>query len=226
MVLLLAALTFAREGFQRTPDFLPVSVWYSGGTARAPMLSTITPESREQWRRDLAQIKSLGFNTVRTWVEWAHCEPRPGNTISKTSTSFANWPASRGARHLPDVHRLGAGLGGQALPRRPLEAQSGDKVTPQSAPGCCTDHAGVQDAVLTFFTETAKRAMKHPNFHGWDLWSETHIINWAYINYVPNATFCYCPHTMQFSRSGCRKSTPPSRPSTRPGTAISPPGAR
>ncbi|HLR32062.1 MAG TPA: beta-galactosidase, partial [Fodinibius sp.] len=57
-------------------DFFPVSVWYSGGKARAPMLSEITPQSRGQWLQDLQQIKSLGFNTVRTWVEWTAIEPR------------------------------------------------------------------------------------------------------------------------------------------------------
>ncbi|HEY0673815.1 MAG TPA: beta-galactosidase, partial [Longimicrobiales bacterium] len=60
------------------PDFFPFSVWYSGGKARAPMLSELTPESREEWRRDLANIKQLGFNTVRTWIEWSSVERRPG----------------------------------------------------------------------------------------------------------------------------------------------------
>lgn len=59
-------------------DFFPFAVWYSGGTARATMLSSITPNSREEWKHDLQEIKSLGFNTVKTWVEWAHCEPREG----------------------------------------------------------------------------------------------------------------------------------------------------
>src|SRR5690554_6749624 len=59
-------------------DFFPFSVWYSGGTARAPMLSEITSVSAEEWRKDLQQIKDLGFNTVRTWVEWSTCEPEPG----------------------------------------------------------------------------------------------------------------------------------------------------
>jgi len=206
MIFMLAALTFAREGFQRTPDFLPVSVWYSGGTARAPMLSTITPESREQWRRDLAQIKSLGFNTVRTWVEWAHCEPRPGEYHFENLDLLCELAREQGLRVICQMYIDSApDWVARRFPDGLFEAQSGDKVTPQSAPGCCTDHAGVQDAVLTFFTETAKRAMKHPNFHGWDLWSEPHIINWAYINYVPNATFCYCPHTMQVFQEWLQK---------------------
>src|SRR4030042_3495972 len=56
-------------------EFFPVSVWYAGGKARAPMLEKVTPESPRLWKKDLAQIKSLGFNTVRTWIEWTNCEP-------------------------------------------------------------------------------------------------------------------------------------------------------
>src|SRR5690625_7729988 len=59
-------------------DFFPFSVWYSGGKARAPMLSNINDRSEEEWREDLQQSRELGFNTVRTWVEWATCEPEPG----------------------------------------------------------------------------------------------------------------------------------------------------
>jgi beta-galactosidase len=59
--------------------FFPVSVWYGGGRARAPMLSPITDASRGEWQSDLGRIRDLGFNTVRTWVAWAACEPREGD---------------------------------------------------------------------------------------------------------------------------------------------------
>jgi hypothetical protein len=39
------------------------------------MLEKVTPESPRLWKKDLEQIKSLGFNTVRTWIEWTNCEP-------------------------------------------------------------------------------------------------------------------------------------------------------
>ena len=42
------------------------------------MLSEITPDSREEWKKDIRQIKSLGFNSIKTWVEWSHCEPHKG----------------------------------------------------------------------------------------------------------------------------------------------------
>ena len=64
--------------FANKDNFFPFSVWYSGGTTRATMLADITPKSREEWKKDIQQIKSLGFNSVKTWIEWSHCEPRKG----------------------------------------------------------------------------------------------------------------------------------------------------
>src|SRR5690348_11617482 len=60
---------------QRGDSFFPVAVWYSGGKARAPMLESITADSPALWKQDLDKIKGLGFNTVRTWVEWNVGEP-------------------------------------------------------------------------------------------------------------------------------------------------------
>ncbi|HXL00094.1 MAG TPA: beta-galactosidase, partial [Dysgonamonadaceae bacterium] len=82
LFILLLSITTGVQGQKKheriEKGFFPFSVWYSGGKARAPMLSEITTDSEEEWRADLQQIKDLGFNTVRTWVEWATCEPEPG----------------------------------------------------------------------------------------------------------------------------------------------------
>ncbi|MBN2355517.1 beta-galactosidase, partial [candidate division KSB1 bacterium] len=185
-----------------TSDFFPVSVWYSGGKSRAPMLSEITPISRIEWLRDLRQIKSLGFNTVRTWVEWAHCEPRPNEYHFENLRLLCELAREVGLRVIVQMYIDSApDWVAKKYPDGLFEAQSGDKVKPQSAPGCCTDHAGVRQAVLNFYTETARVAASYDNFFGWDLWSEPHIINWAYINYVPNVQFCYCPHTQAVFRT-------------------------
>lgn len=70
----------AGPGFSadKTKGHFPVSVWYAGGHARAPMLEAVTPQSPVVWRKDLEQIKSLGFNTVRPWIEWTACEKEEG----------------------------------------------------------------------------------------------------------------------------------------------------
>src|SRR4029079_18099916 len=63
---------------QSSAPFVPIGVWYGGGTSRAPMVSRNPAAEREAWRRDLAAIKSLGFNSVKTWVDWASAEPERG----------------------------------------------------------------------------------------------------------------------------------------------------
>ena len=77
-VLALSAALLAQEGAPTKSSFYPVSVWYSGGKARAPMLEEVNGESARLWKGDLLKIRGLGFNTVRTWVEWNAGEPREG----------------------------------------------------------------------------------------------------------------------------------------------------
>src|SRR5258705_6871101 len=63
---------------QSAAPFVPIGVWYAGGTSRAPMVSRTPAAEKEAWRRDLTAIKSLGFNSVKTWVDWAAAEPERG----------------------------------------------------------------------------------------------------------------------------------------------------
>ena len=136
------------------PDFIPVSVWYSGGKARAPMLSKITAESEHEWLADLQQIKSLGFNTVRTWVEWAHCEPKPGVYHFKNLNLLCSLAQQVGLRVFIQLYVDSApDWVGKKYPDGRYEAQNGAKVNSQAAPGYCTDHTGVREAVLKFITE-------------------------------------------------------------------------
>ena len=58
--------------------FFPVAVWYGGGKARAPMQERLDSMSAERWGKDLDAIKAAGFNTVKTWVDWATAEPQEG----------------------------------------------------------------------------------------------------------------------------------------------------
>lgn len=177
-------------------DFFPFSVWYSGGKARAPMLSEITADSEAAWRADLRQIKDLGFNTVRTWVEWASCEPEPGKYNFDNLHLLMRLANETGLKVFIQIYVDSApDWVAQKFPHALFEAQSGDIVHPQSAPGACTDNKPVEEAVLNFYTETAKAVASYPNFFGWDLWSEPHIINWASLNYIPNVQFCFCNGT-------------------------------
>lgn len=184
------------------PDFLPVSVWYAGGKARAPMLEPVDEGSRQRWRRDLEQIKALGFNTVRTWVEWTANEPQPEQYRFPQLELLAELAEEVGLRFFVQVYTDSAPdwVAGR-WPDARFVAQDGSIITPQSAPGYCFDHPEVRAKILRFYREAAKVASRFPHFAGWDLWSEPHIINWAIIDYVPNASFCYCRWTqLRFRR--------------------------
>ena len=74
--LAIALIAPARQAVPRAQEpFVPVGVWYGGGTARAPMSSRAPAAERAAWRRDLQAIRSLGFNSVKAWVDWASSEP-------------------------------------------------------------------------------------------------------------------------------------------------------
>lgn len=178
------------------PDFYPFSVWYSGGQARAPMWSEVTPESREAWRQDLEQIRDLGFNTVRTWVEWARAEPREGEYELENLHLLFELAEEVGLRVFIQMYADSApDWVGREYPHTEFETQSGIEIPSQAAPGYCTDNHEISEAVHSFYREVAEVASEYESFYGWDLWSEPHIINWANIDYVQNAQFCYCEAT-------------------------------
>lgn len=199
---LLPVLALAAAG----ESFLPVSVWYAGGKARAPMLEPVTAASPARWRKDLERIHALGFNTVRTWVEWTAGEPRPGEYRLEQLDLLLKLAEETGLKVIVQTYVDSApDWVGVKFPDGHFVAQNGQSIPSQAAPGFCFDHPGVRRATLAFLQEVARHAARSRAFYGWDLWSEPHIINWAEIDYIPNATFCYCPHTMERFRDWLRQ---------------------
>ncbi|HKR32547.1 MAG TPA: alpha-amylase family protein, partial [Terriglobales bacterium] len=178
-------------------NFFPVSVWYSGGKARAPMLEKITPDSPRLWKDDLLKIKKLGFNTVRTWVEWNVGEPREGEYHLENLDLLLSLANEVGLKVIVQVYVDSAPEWvGQKYSDGHYTAQDGQPIPSQAAPGYCFDHPGVRRAVLAFFQEVARHASRSPAFYAWDLWSEPAALNWARIGYKAEPMFCYCPSSM------------------------------
>lgn len=182
----------------RSVTFFPVSVWYSGGKARAPMLETITQDSSRLWKEDLLKIKGLGFNTVRTWVEWNVGEPEEGKYHLENLDLLLRIADEVGLRVIVQVYVDSAPEWvGKKYPEGHYAAQDGQPIPSQAAPGYCFDHRGVRKAVLAFFQEVAKHVAASPAFYGWDLWSEPAALNWARVGYKSEPMFCYCPSSME-----------------------------
>ena len=199
LALTAAALTLAAPApTAPQPDgFFPVAVWYSGGKARAPMLSTITADSEREWRADLVTIKNLGFNTVRTWVEWSAGEPREGGYRLDNLDLMLRLANEVGLKVIVQVYVDSAPQWvGRKYPDGHFVSQDGTEIKSQAAPGYCFDHPGVRAAILGFFKEVARHASASPAFYAYDLWSEPAVMNWALPAYIPNGQYCYCPHSM------------------------------
>jgi beta-galactosidase len=206
---LLVAAPSQTASADKTKGFFPVSVWYSGGKARAPMLETVTPQSREVWKKDIDQIKRLGFNTVRTWIEWTACEKAEGTYDFSALELLTDLASEAGLRVIVQVYIDSApGWVGVRHPDSKFVSSNGVAVESQASPGFCFDHAGVQDKILRFFKAAARAVKGKPAFYGWDLWSEPHIINWAEVYYVGDlgsVQFCYCHSTQSRFREWLKK---------------------
>jgi beta-galactosidase len=182
----------------RDTTFFPVAVWYGGGKARAPMIETITPDSPRLWKEDLSKIKQLGFNTVRTWVEWNASEPEEGKYQLENLDLLLRLANQVGLKAIVQVYVDSAPEWvGKKFPDGRYAAQDGLPIPSQAAPGYCFDHPGVRKAMLDFFEEVARHAAASPAFYGWDLWSEPAALNWARIGYKSDPMFCYCPSSQE-----------------------------
>jgi len=179
-------------------EFFPIGVWYSGGKARAPMLERIDVTSEQRWGRDLDQIKSLGFNTVKTWVDWSTAEPQPGEYHFENLDLLLKLAQQRGLRVVVQIYLDSApDWVGKRYPDGKFVDRSGAVIESQSAPGFCIDHPGVRKEIVGFLSELSRRANQFTALYAWDVWSEPHVINWAEFPYLTNPEFCFCPNSQR-----------------------------
>jgi beta-galactosidase len=181
-----------------------VGVWYAGGTARAPMLAREPAQELDAWLRDLKTIKSLGFNHVKTWVDWATVEPRRGEFHLEALEQVLTLADNVGLRVIVQIYSDSAPEWvGAAFPDASFVTDKGVRIGSQAAPGFCLDHDGVRAAVGRFIQAVSRAARQHKSFYGFDVWSEPHIVNWVWFN--ENVEFCFCPHTLAKFRTWLRE---------------------
>jgi beta-galactosidase len=204
LLLMLVAEFAAAQG----PHF-PMAVWYGGGKARAPMLESDPKSKAEVWRKDVRQIKALGFNTLRCWLDWASGEPAEGKYNFDTLDVLLKLAQEEGLKVILQVYMDSAPEWvGRKYPDSLFVSSNGAAIHPESSPGYCRDHPGVREADDAFYRAIAEHVKDNPAFYGWDLWSEPHVINWATPTYIDNPEFCFCPHTIRRYRAWLQKKYP------------------
>ncbi|MFN8094379.1 MAG: alpha-amylase family protein [Vicinamibacteria bacterium] len=198
----LAAASAAAPPSPPRPAVFPMAVWYGGGRARAPMLEPDPRAKKEAWRADLEQIRALGFNAIRCWIDWASGEPAPGQYRFDTIDVLLELAEEEGLSVVVQVYMDSAPEWvGRENPDSLFVSSNGQAIRPESSPGYCLDHPKVRARDLAFYEALARRASRSPAFLGFDLWSEPHVINWANPTYIDNPEFCFCPNTVARFRS-------------------------
>ena len=139
--LALALLAPARHAPQRSAaPFVPVGVWYGGGTSRAPMVSRNAAPERDAWRRDLQAIKSLGFNSIKTWVDWASTEPVRGQYRLDALEQVLSLADDVGLRVIIQIYTDAAPEWlGKRYPDSSFVTDQGARIGSQASPGYCLD---------------------------------------------------------------------------------------
>jgi beta-galactosidase len=193
--LALALVAPARQAPPRSSEpFVPLGVWYGGGTSRAPMLSRNPGVERDAWLRDLQTIRSLGFNSIKTWVDWASTEPVRGRYRFDALEQVLTLADRVGLRVIIQIYTDAAPAWlGKRYPDSSFVTDQGARIGSQASPGYCLDHAGVRSDMTAFINAVSTAAARHASFYAVDVWSEPHIVNWVWFN-TP-VEFCYCPHT-------------------------------
>ena len=176
--------------------FVPVGVWYGGGTVRAPMVARDPARERDAWLKDLQTIRSLGFNSVRTWVDWASTESARGSFRFDALDQLLTLADQVGLRVIVQLYADAAPEWvGREFADASFVTEQGVRIGSQASPGFCLDHPGVRKSVAAFIDAVATRAARHASFYAVDVWSEPHIVNWVWFN--SPVEFCYCPHTQR-----------------------------
>ncbi len=160
------------------------------------MLERDARRKKEVWRKDVRQIKALGFNTLRAWIDWASGEPAAGEYDFETVDVLLELAEDDGLRLMLQIYMDSAPRWvGEKYPDSRFVSAGGEVIEPESSPGYCRDHPGVRAADAGFYGALARHVKGRKAFLGWDLWSEPHVINWANPTYISKPEFCFCANT-------------------------------
>src|SRR5262245_56897413 len=176
----------------RVEPFLPVGVWYLEPAREG-----------DGWRRDLQSIRSLGFNTITTRVDWAASEPERGRYRFDALERMMSLAEETGLKVIVQIDADDApGWLASRYADGGLVNERGTTVRTGS-PRFCLDHPGVRQDTVSFIAAAAARAATFRAFYGIDVWGEAHPAARAAAE--PAGEFCYCANTVRRYREWLRQ---------------------
>lgn len=158
--------------------------------------------SPECWRKDMANIKSLGFNTVKLWAVWNSIELQNGHFNYSVLDELIDIAAGEELKVIINIIPEGAPYWLETGNEDALYTTSkGEKVFFSGAeniptagwPGLCMDKPEVARLVCRFIENITMHYRNNPTVEVFDVWNEPHLEPmFAYRNDI----LCYCKNSL------------------------------
>ncbi|MBR0458078.1 MAG: beta-galactosidase [Victivallales bacterium] len=153
--------------------------------------------SPTSWDDDMRNIKKMGFNTIRVWLNWGTVEPRPGMIDYAWLERMKTLAAKHGLQviylfHIHSApewacstHKSAWYVNRLGLPFEPVVRQN----TPSGGfPGLCPDHAITLSLEESFIERVVK--FLGDSAYAYEPINEPH--SWIDRSFDPTMNFCYC----------------------------------
>ncbi len=178
------------------PNLLPFGAQYY----RAP-----TPK-RDQWARDLANMRRHRFNTIKIWAQWRWNNPSEGRYDFSDLIEIMDLAAKNDLRVIVNaIYDVAPAWFWRKHPDAAMIRRDGVRLEPQASP--CRQIGGVPGpsyhhaegmACRRAFTEAMAKALHgHPALYVWDLWNEPELTAFVARDPKPEQLVDYSPFAVR-----------------------------
>lgn len=170
-----------------------------------------TPQ-RDQWERDMENMKKYGFNTIRAWLVWNFIEKAEGEIDYEYISGFLECAEKYDLNVglLFHLHACPAWaikkyskyfyISDDNLPFEPAVRPN----TPGSGwPGLCYDNQEVREMEERLIRGVIKETKKHKNVAFYEPMNEPH--QWIDYTKSPSGIYCYCLESVKKFQAWLRK---------------------
>ena len=147
---------------------------------------------REDWDRDLANMKRAGFNTIKFMLLWKANNRLEGEYDFSDGKTLLDLCQKHGLKAI--VNPICAAIPGWALDKYPdcfMVTQAGRVMRGQGP--ACFHHPGMRALRTEFLRELARQLGDHPALLCWDVWNEPELCM-GLRQPVRENIMCYCPN--------------------------------
>lgn len=165
---------------------------------------------QEDWNRDMANMKKLGFNTIRAWLVWSTVEPGEGQINEDYLSGFMDTAEKNGLQVGFLFHLHGAPAWAVKKYQQYYYVSNRGRVFEPSArantpgggwPGLCYDYPEVQEITLDFIGRVVQFLSPQKGITFWEPMNEPHV----FYDSSRQEMFCYCEATRAKFRKWLKK---------------------